>query len=199
MRIRLLLLVVLGLVPLVRGTSVVPPTFPELVAEADSIYRAQVTAMEARRVPAADGTNVIKTFVTFAVQRTLKGTPKTEVVLEFLGGSVGDETLAVTGMPKFNLGDREIVFVQKNGQQFCPLVGLMHGRYRVLRDEVAKRDFVARDNRAPLSAVSEVEMPMQDLPPPVREAAKSGALAPADFEENILNEVRRGVRRPVLR
>jgi hypothetical protein len=199
MRIRLLLVVVLGLLPFARATSVIPPTFPELVAEADSIYRARVDAIEARRVAAPDGDQVIKTFVTFAVERVLKGAEKTEVVLEFLGGTVGDETLTVTGMPKFNLGDREIVFVQKNGLQFCPLVGVMHGRYRVLRDEQTKRDFVARDNRAPLADVADVELPMQDVPAPLREAAKARALAPADFEANIVSEIRRPSRRTLLR
>jgi hypothetical protein len=199
MRTRLLFLLVLGLAPLVRATSVIPPSFPELVAEADSIYRARVTAIEPRRVAGADGTSVIKTFVTFAVERVLKGTDKPEVVLEFLGGTIGDETLTVSGVPTFNLGDREIVFVQKNGLQFCPLVGVMHGRYRVLRDESTKRDFVARDNRVPLADVTEVELPMQDMPAPVREARKARALAPADFEANITTEVRRSARPLLLR
>ncbi len=195
MQIRLpfLLLGALGLLaPALRATSVVPPTFPELVNEADAIYRGRVSSVEARRVDRANGSGtVIKTFVTFAVDKVLKGPPQREVVLEFLGGKVGDESLVVSGMPKFTPGAEEFVFVQKNGVQFCPLVAVMHGRYKVLRDQATARDFVARDNGAPLSDVAEVELPMNELPAPVRAAAAARPLTPAAFESSIASEVQR--------
>ena len=83
--------------PGLRATSVVPPSFPELVAEADGIYRGRVTSIQARRVPLPEGDgSVIKTFVTFAVERALKGAEQTQLTLEFLGGTVGDETITVS-------------------------------------------------------------------------------------------------------
>lgn len=179
------------LIPAARATTVVPPSFMELVDEADAIYRGRVAKIEARRVDRGDGNGtVIKTFVTFGVERVLKGTTKEEVVLEFLGGTVGEDTLQVSGMPKFALGDREFVFVQKNGLQFCPLVGLGHGRYRVLRDAARGRDIVARDNGQPLTDTAEVALPLQEsLPPNVRaaraEAAISRAMTSAAFEEGV--------------
>lgn len=189
-------LLLLALAPCVQATSVVPPSFPELVGEADAIYRGRVSAIQAKRVAPPNGEgSVIKTFVTFTIERVLKGPERKEVTLEFLGGTVGDETITVSGMPKFNLGAREIVFVQKNGQQFCPLVGLMHGRYRVLRDEATAREHIARDNGAPLTNTSEVELPITTLPAPVRaaSAATSAALAltPEAFESSITTEVQR--------
>ncbi len=195
-----LLLSVLALLsPAVRATSVVPPSFPELVNEADAIYRGRVTAIESRQTPRPDGGTVIKTFVTFAIDKVLKGGAKTEVVLEFLGGTVGGESLEISGMPKFKLGAQEYVFVQKNGIQFCPLVGVMHGRYRLLRDEAAARDYVARDNGAPLTDVAEVEFPMNQLPASVAAAnastLKARALTPAAFEASVSSEVQR----PTLR
>lgn len=197
MQIRLSsLLVALGLLlPALRATSVVPPTFPELVAGADAIYRGHVTAVEARRVERPDGGTVIKTFVTVGVDRALKGPDRAAVTLEFLGGTVGDESLVVSGMPKFAVGDREFVFVQKNGIQFCPLVAMMHGRYRVLRDANAGRDFVARDNGKPLTDTAEVGLPIASLPAPVAAAAApsaaAGALTPAAFEASIVEQVQR--------
>jgi hypothetical protein len=180
----------------VHATSVVPPSFPELVAEADAIYRGRVASVQARRVERPDGEGlVIKTFVTLTVERVLKGPEREEVTLEFLGGTVGEETMTVTGMPKFNLGAREIVFVQKNGVQFCPLVGLMHGRYRVLKDEATAREHIARDNGVPLTDTSEVELPIATLPGPVRAAsaanASASALTPAAFEASIATELQR--------
>lgn len=195
MRFRAIFPLLLAVVPLARATSVVPPSFPDLVAKAEAVYRGEVKAIEPRRVAGRDGQSIIKTFVTVAVERTLKGPEKAEVVLEFLGGTLGDEVLEVTGMPKFNLGQREYVFVQKNGVQFCPLVAVMHGRYRLLRDETAGREFVARDNGTPLTDVAEVELPMSDLPAPVRAAAVDRALTPAAFEAQIVSEVQR----PTLR
>ncbi len=181
--------------PAMRATSVVPPSFPELVSEADAIYRGRVTAVEARRVERPDGGSMIKTFVTVAVDRVLKGTAQKEVVLELLGGTIGDESLTVSGMPKFTVGAQEFVFVQKNGVQFCPLVGVMHGRYRVMRDETNAREIVARDNGQPLTSVEQVEMPMVELPAQLRAAtaasAASGALTPAAFEASITSELQR--------
>lgn len=186
----------IALAPLVHGTSVIPPSFPELVGEADAIYRGRVSAIQARRVPHPDGEgSVIKTFVTLAVERVLKGPERKDVTLEFLGGTIGDETITVTGMPKFNLGAKEIVFVQKNGAQFCPLVGLMHGRYRVLRDEATAREHVARDNGAPLTNIADVELPITTLPAPLRAASAASAsalaLTPEAFEASIAAELQR--------
>ena len=191
-----LLVALAVLTPALRATSVVPPSFGELVDGADAIYRGTVTAVEARRVERPDGAGaMIKTFVTVAIERTIKGPEKKDVTLEFLGGTVGDESLVVTGMPKFAVGDREFVFVQKNGVQFCPLVAVMHGRYRVLRDHAAARDFIARDNGAPLTDTAEIALPMTELPATVRSAQAAGAiqraLTPSAFESKISAEVQR--------
>jgi hypothetical protein len=196
MRVPFLFILCFALWPALRATSVVPPNFTELVGEADAIYRGRVTSVQSRRVERTDGDgSVIKTFVTFAVERVLKGPEQKEVTLEFLGGTVGEETMTVSGMPKFNLGAREIVFVQKNGVQFCPLVGLMHGRYRVLRDETTAREHIARDNGVPLTDTSEVELPIVMLPGPVRAAsgaaASARALSTEAFEASIATEVSR--------
>lgn len=197
MRSRFLVFLLLGVMAAsARATSVVPPTFAELVAEADAIYRGRVTQQQVRRVELPDGNgSVIKTFVSFAIERVLKGPPATEVVLEFLGGTLGEERLEVSGMPTFAAGNREIVFVQKNGVQFCPLVAMRHGRYRVTRDPSSGRDHIRRDNGLPLASTAEVELPLTDLPAPIRaaSAASAGALALGvdTFESSIAAEVSR--------
>jgi hypothetical protein len=176
--------------PAARATSVIPPTFPELVAEADAIVRGRVVDIAARRATAPDGTPVIKTFVTFAVERTLKGAANREVTLEFLGGTLGDESLVVTGMPRFELGTSDYLFIERNGVQFCPLVAVRHGRYRLLRD-AAGREFVARDNAVALTDVTQVVLPLTDLPPALRATGAAGALSPAVFETAVIAEAAR--------
>jgi hypothetical protein len=174
-----------------RATTVEPPSFPELVASADGIYRGHVTAVQARRVEGPGGNSLIKTFVTFTIDRALKGAAQTAVVLEFLGGQVGDDVLEVSGVPQFAVGDREILFVQGNGKQFCPLVAVMHGRYRVAHDDATGRDYVARENRQPLRDASDVSLPMNGLPTALlRAASGASALTPEAFESLIATEVK---------
>jgi hypothetical protein len=201
MRIRLLFLLC-TLLPLgarVHATSVIPPDFSELVAEADAIYRGRVAEVQARRGAGAGGASVIKTFVTFRVERTLKGAAQADVTLEFLGGTIGEESLEVSGVPQFTTGERGIVFVQKNGRQFCPLVRLGHGRYRIERDAAGARDYIARDNRMPLHDVAEVALPLAEgaaaaLPVlPAARADTSHALTPGAFEAQIVSEAQKAV------
>jgi hypothetical protein len=64
--------------------------------------------------------------------------------------------MEVTDTPKFNVGDRDILFVENNGSQFVPLVGVSHGRFRLQRDQITGRDVVMINDRAPLSDVSQL-------------------------------------------
>lgn len=177
-----------------RATSVVPPSFPELVAEAQVIARGTVTSVEARRV---EGTNrpLIKTFVTFAVEERIKGNPADTLTLEFLGGTVGGDTLHVSGMPEFKVGESEILFVNGNGVQFCPLVRFMHGRYHVRTDNTAHRKFVARDDARPLHSVTDVQLPADDHDSTKAYAHSSAdAMTPEQFETEIKAEIARHAR-----
>ena len=164
-----------------HATSVIAPTFAELVAEADCIVRGTVTAVEARAVATPRG-SAIHTLVTLSVEECVKGTAPRQLTLTLLGGALGAKRTIIAGMPQFQVGDREILFVQGNGRQFCPMVGLYHGRYRVLTEAATGRDYVARDNRVPLTATGEVGLPMLD-PARIGAVARAPAagLAPAAF------------------
>jgi hypothetical protein len=135
---------------------------------------------------------VIKTFVTIRVDRVIKGAELKETTLEFLGGTLGDESLEVDGMPKFTVGDRGIVFVQNNGRQFCPLVRLGHGRYRIEKDRPGGRDYIARENGRPLKHMAEVQSPMTEAAATAPTAADvSAALTPDAFEAEIETTMRK--------
>jgi hypothetical protein len=73
-----------------------------------------------------------------------------------LGGTVGDQTIEVTDSPKFKVGNRDILFVENNGSQFVPLVGIMHGRFRVEREEASGREVVKTNEGEPLSNPSQL-------------------------------------------
>lgn len=171
--------------------SVRAPTFPELVAEASSIVHARVVAVTSRAVTSSNGQRAVKTFVTFETMKALKGAPAARFTLSFLGGKdkASGENWIVPGMPVFNSGDEDIVFAT-GGESICPLVGAMHGRYRVATDASTGRQYVARDDGTPLHATNEVGRPIaenQSMTPTASSIVS--ALTPEEFEQKIATEV----------
>ena len=47
------------------------------------------------------------------------------------GGTVGEDSMGIADAPEFNVGDHDILFVENNGTQAIPLVGIMHGRFKL--------------------------------------------------------------------
>lgn len=176
------------------ATTVEPPEFAKLVGRAASIFRGEVTGLRSELV--TRGTErAIFTRVTFRVTEVIRGAPlPAEVTLEFLGGTVGDLSMEVAGMPRFEPGAREVLFVERAGPQICPLVAMAYGRYRVLRD-AAGADYIARDNGAPLSRPEDVSLPLTSpalaafIARPSLE--RSRPLSPAEFLAAVHAEARR--------
>ena len=139
-----------------RATTVIAPDFAQLVGQADYIVRATVKSVSAEFRTTPQG-RAIFTKVELQLLETITGTPPQPLVLELLGGTVGDVTMRVEGVPLFHVGDEDILFVQANGRQFYPLVGIMHGKYPVKRDPQTGGTIVTRSNGVPLHDVREVK------------------------------------------
>ena len=171
-----------------RAMSVIPPTFAELVAEADVIVRARVVSLQPYldRTPAGE---VVRTRVTFEVESTLKGRHQGGLTLEFLGGEVDGRGLRVPGMPTFASGATELLFVTRQGAGLCPLVAAAHGRYRVLTDRTTGREFIARNDSTPLASEHDVQLPFSNAAALVRPG--SAGLSPTVFSARILAELER--------
>jgi hypothetical protein len=115
---------------LATATTVVPPTFEALVAEADAVFEGEV--LDVRSQVVASGTSeAITTQVSFRVAKTHKGSPGPVTVLEFLGGTVGNRTFVVDGVPQFTIGDRDILFVNQHERLISPIVGFHYGRFKI--------------------------------------------------------------------
>src|SRR6266478_3123950 len=143
-----LTLIAIGFVR-VSATIVVPPTFEQLVRQAELIFQGSVT--DVRSVWEGEGAQRhIETYVTFQVGDAIKGNAVGSYTIQMLGGTVGDDTLVITDAPKFQVGDYDILFVEHNGQQFVPLVGIMYGRFRVQHDDQTGRDIVLNNEGEPL-------------------------------------------------
>ncbi|MBL9208838.1 MAG: hypothetical protein JNL92_00120 [Opitutaceae bacterium] len=181
--------------PLVHATSVTPPTFAELVDESQLIVRARVQAVRAAWVDSPQG-RVIKTYVTLSVLKPLKGSAPAELTLQLLGGELDGHGMHVAGMPRFQVGQAEILFISGNGVRFCPLVGMMHGRYRIVTDPATAREYVTRNDGLPLESEHDVQLPQPANPLAFRLKQPATALTPLAFEQRITGELLRHATRP---
>ena len=136
-----------GLLVLTRAnaTTVVPPTFEEMADRADLVFVGKVVGSQAEWRVA--GTNqAIFTLVEFHTEEILKGTAAATVSLRFMGGTVGAVTLEIVAVPQF----------KANGVQFCPLVGVYHGKFGVRKDDKSSRDVVFMHDGKPLRDIAEI-------------------------------------------
>ena len=119
----------------VAAMTVVERDFADLVARAEQIVVGTVEAVE-------EGENENGgplTFVTFTDLTVVKGDVEPPFVLQLHGGTARDGVVVhVPDMPEFTVGDELVLFVRGNGHDFCPLVGVWQGRFRV-RDGVVER------------------------------------------------------------
>ena len=117
----------------VSATTVLKKSFADLTREAEVIAVGTVTKIEKKW-----NTEQLApfTYVTFSDLELLKGENEgTDLTLKFLGGELPDgTTLNIIGVPKFIIGERNVVFSVGNRWRFCPLVGLWQGLYRVIYD-----------------------------------------------------------------
>ncbi len=135
--------------------TVVPPTFDDLVARAETIFVGRVVDLRAVPISTRRGRTIV-TDVTFTVEQTLKGSPLAQRLLEFLGGTVGEDTLRVIGMPVFHVGDRDVLFVAEAGRPVSPIVGFMYGRFRIVTDPRSGVDIIRTHDGRPLGSLDEI-------------------------------------------
>jgi hypothetical protein len=129
-----------------------PMPFETLVRSADLVFRGAVVRTEARWISTGNGRAIV-TRVTFRVERMLKGTRQSEVTLEFVGGRIGDDELEVEGVPRFAVGQRDVICARSGDIYVSPVTGFNQGRFRVVRDNMGRDNVTAHDGRA-LSTIS---------------------------------------------
>jgi hypothetical protein len=139
-------------------TTVIAPTFDELVAQAEIVVLARVVALRSAWTESRSGRTIV-TDVTLSIDRTLKGPVFVQRSLEFLGGTVGDDTLEVSGMPAFHVGDRDVLFIRDSGRPVSPIVGFAYGRFRVVRDTATGVERVRTHDGRPLASTDDVGNP----------------------------------------
>jgi len=74
------------------------------------------------------------TRVALEVRAVISGKPPLPLVPTLLGGPIDGTELVTVSVPRFAVGDEDILFIADNGRSIFPLYGMMHGRYPVRRD-----------------------------------------------------------------
>ena len=166
-----------------HATTVIAPDFDSLVSKADYVVRATVKSVTSEFRATPQG-RAIFTKVELEVLETITGIPPSPLVLEMLGGTVDGVTMRVDGTPKFHVGDEDILFVQNNGRQYYPLVGIMNGKYPVKRD-ASGAAIVTRSNGTPLYDAREVKQEMAPAGVAQSQHAGQQPLSPAAFADKI--------------
>lgn len=148
--------------PRLPGTTVEAPDIDSLISQSDYVVRAVVRSATSEWREYA-GRRYIGTRVELEIREVVKGAPPSPLVLDLIGGRVGQDELAIQGMPKFQVGDENVLFVHGERRKVFPLVALMHGVYPILREARSGTGYVLRSNGLPLYSAQDVSLPMNRL------------------------------------
>ena len=110
-----------------------------LAEESNLVFRGRVTRVDYRLSRRSEeGGELPHAIVTYDISEVVRGqAPAKTFTMRFIGGPDGrGRFLDVDGVPQFQPGDEDLLFVSSNGAANCPLVMCEYGRYRVLRGGV---------------------------------------------------------------
>lgn len=111
-----------------HATTLLYKDLDALTTESEAIVIGTVGKTES--LYGADKT--IFTFVTLQSLQEIKGKVKGyDLTLRFEGGQVENDVLRIEGSPRFQSGERVLLFVRGNGRSKVPLVGWTQGVFRV--------------------------------------------------------------------
>jgi hypothetical protein len=179
------LLPLLLVIAVARATSVVPPSFDELLADSSLVFRGEVTAVRVA-VSGDAGTRHPATFVTFAVERVLKGAAEAKITLEFMGGEISGRRVEIAGLPHFVPRERGVFFVENRDGRLCPITRLRHGRYRIVIEPATGIERVTRDDGSALGALADVHAALSDREPRGAPAVSTAGMELGAFEQAIV-------------
>jgi hypothetical protein len=136
----------------VSATTVIPPTFEQLVDQAEVIFQGTVTKVDSQWIGEGAERHIVS-YISFNVKDALKGAPGKSFTMRTFGGTVDGETMIIGDGPTFNVGDEDVLFVENNGTQVVPLVGIMHGQFHVRKD-ASGQEMVTTNEDEPLRSVA---------------------------------------------
>jgi hypothetical protein len=130
-------------------------TIDEMITAAPSIVVATVASRRAEE-EFYGSSRLIITKVTLNIEQNIKGSSPRQLVVEVLGGTIGDVTLHVSHVPEFHVGDRDVLFLTNAPHAVSPLVGSDTGRFRVMPDTATGLPRILTSGFEPLTSVQQV-------------------------------------------
>jgi len=111
------------------ATTVMKMDLPALVSTSDSIIKGRIESVEARYEERR-----VFTYVSVTVDDPLKGERKSTILIKQPGGTIGERTEWVAGMPRFKAGAQVILFLRNRQDGTFDVVGLNQGKYEIMDD-----------------------------------------------------------------
>lgn len=164
-------------VPAARATIYEAATFDEKVNAAQAIVVGKVIKRESRFN--ADRSQIL-TYTTFRVEKTLKGGVPQEVTIVTPGGKVGDTQQTTVGVPVFDEGSENVVFV-RDTKAGPTVLYFDQGAYDVVKDDRGDRlvvpvtsDAVRIDTQRGVAVPAEEPVSLKQFEGAVRAATERG-------------------------
>jgi hypothetical protein len=131
-----------------HATTLIYKNFDDLVREADGIVTGTVRSIESQY----DLENEISTLVTLDQLNVLHGSyDQATLSIRLKGGQIGTEILHIAGVPRFQPGDRVLLFLRtKNANAMVPVVGWTQGVFRVITDESSGQEIITDHDGNPI-------------------------------------------------
>jgi hypothetical protein len=152
-----------------EATVIQQKTLEDMLIEADLVAIAQVTEVQAF---ATTNQQYAYTYVTLGGLDVLQGAyDQPTLTLRTDGGPLGsNQWLRIAGMPRFQQGEKVVVFVKGNAERICPLVGWEQGVLRVVKDPRTGREVLKTSHGRGIHGVKDGDLVTEPDDP----AASSG-------------------------
>jgi hypothetical protein len=115
----------------------------DLSRAAHTVVRARCAANSARW-----DAGEIWTFTTFDIEETWEGSAPAQITVRLLGGSTGNFTSTVSGVPRFSPGEELILFLERTPAQDFSIVSWMQGTFRIGLNGTTGEETITQDTAA---------------------------------------------------
>ncbi len=166
-----------------RASALISMSLEQLTEASSEIVQGQVAGQVSRW---NDSHTQIVTLTSFHVVQAYKGDAASQVVIEQMGGKVGNTSVFVPGEMAFKPQGDYVLFLEPATASRYRLVGMTQGAYRIYRDAATHQD------RVILPSYNRMQAELESLGP----EDPAGTLPLAGFHKYVAAIVDQGIRVP---
>lgn len=163
-----------------RGTTMVRMSLEQLSQASSVIVRGHVVSAESHWNAAHTR---IMTYTMVAVDQAMKGSPGATVVVQQLGGTVGNRHVYVPGSARLEPQASYLLFLEPAESSRYVVVGMEQGAYRITRDTKTGREIVIQPTGefhvGAAAGVTMEGMPLSQFQPGLSRAIEAPVVIPA--------------------